>query len=518
MSHPVAGIPGRHSYRGWLIAAAFGLLALVLGIQENAYPYYYHIDEPTKTDQIVGGYRNFNHPLLLLVATDAALSLQGTPRTQQAAAVAGRTVSAVFTGLSGAAMALLASYKRGTLAAVCGGFFLATHWELFEKAHIFKEDPSLVFGLALTFLALFAYRSRPGLAAALFLGMAAGIATSSKYSGIIALICALPAPVLFKGSRGWFAPTATLLGAFLATVALFNCPVLTSEGFATFRASLVLETDKAVQGTWAEKETAFHFGYFKRLLYVGRAHMLPFFAWLLWVLLVVPGRRRWNFRYDDYLVALFPLLIAAILGFSTKNHGRYFLPGTLTLCYASGLGLAAILQSLAGSSFRFRKAAIAFLVLLAVAGSLERLTRYYQGFHGDPRVEMADFIRSSIPSNAVIVQGYGVHLPDPHLKLYSDGPVSGFFPQRLISSEKQPADLGSLDELRAQGVTHVAVCGQNYERYTKSTASPTPALADRYARRKRFYKDLFKEGTLVWERKADRIGTHNPPLKLYDIR
>ncbi len=505
------------SARGWLIAAAFGILAFVLGIQENGFPYYYHIDEPTKTEQLVEGTRNFNHPLLLLTVTDWVLDLDGTPRTHQSAALAGRTVSAVLTGLAVAAMALLAFYKRGLLAAACAGFFLATHWDIFEKAHIIKEDPGLICGLAFTFLALHVYRERPGAAAALFLGVAAGVAASSKYVGIAALLCALPAIFVFRGDRSIPSSLGALLGGFALTVAVFNFPLFSAEGLATFRSSLAAETDKALHGTWAEKESVFSGGYFERILYVGRAHMLAFFAWWLWVLLG-PQRKRWDFRYDDYLVALFPFAVALALGFSSKTHGRYFLPGTLTLCYATGLGLAAAIGSLRGSSFRFRKPAIALLVALAVVGSLERLHRYWDGFHRDPRVAMAAYIRETLPGDAVIAQGYGVHLPDPEIPLYSDTAAGGFLPQQLVSSSKQPADLGTLDELRARGITHVAVCGQNYERYTKSTAEPTAEAADRYARRKRFYQELFKSAELVWKRESGRVGTHNPPLRLYDIR
>jgi len=496
---------------GWIVAVVFGVLSFLLGIQENGFPYYYHIDEPTKTAQLVEGYRNFNHPLLLLTVSDLVASVSGLERTHQNMALVGRTVSALFTALAVAMMTLLAYWKGDRIAALCAGFFLAGHWDLFEKAHYLKEDPALCFGFAATFLALANYRRHQTVSAAVFLGAGVGLAASGKYLGIVALPFALPVFFLYSGRR-WRDLGIFFVG-FLFTLAVVNYPVLTPGGIAQFRESLGVETSKATRGTWAEP-TGYNWGFFERILYVSRAHMLVFFGWAYVIML---GKNRRETRYVDWVIALFPFLLAGLLGFSTKTSGRYFLPAVMVVCFVSGLGLASLLRGLVASGWRFRKVVVVFLILVAVGGSAERFNRYYQGFYKDPRAEMATFVRDGLPAGSVVVQGYGVHLPDPGLPRYREVAEKLSLGKKILSPS-HPPDLGTLDELRAKGVTHVAVTGQNYERYLNAGGrKPKKGRAERYYHRQKFYKALFGDCKLVWEREADRVGTHNPPLRIYAI-
>ena len=135
------------------MAAVLFAGALALNTRHNDFPFSYHPDEPGKVGQIIKGSRNFHHPLLLLSTTEYASRLGFIPRTPQPIVQTGRWVSAVFAAGSVVALALIVWLHYGALAGWGAGLVLALQADLFETAHYMKEDPALVFGLALSLLA-----------------------------------------------------------------------------------------------------------------------------------------------------------------------------------------------------------------------------------------------------------------------------------------------------------------------------------------------------------------------------
>src|SRR5689334_20501493 len=132
---------------GWdpergLREAAPGLWSLLLfaavlwlDTRSNQFPYFYHPDESVKVEQVRTGNWNFHHPMLLLAATRAAVSLTAAPAQEQRIAETGRWVSAAFVGLAVVAFSLLAFAWRGWAAAIATGLALLLHHQFFELAH-----------------------------------------------------------------------------------------------------------------------------------------------------------------------------------------------------------------------------------------------------------------------------------------------------------------------------------------------------------------------------------------------
>jgi hypothetical protein len=122
----------------WAIAAIVFAICMFLYSRDNAFPYYYHPDEPGKVGQILANERNFNHPLLLLTVTDLMSELAGMEGSPQEVVEAGRWVAAGFAAIAVAALALLAMHYQGLWAGICVGAIGAMSHRMLEYAHFMK--------------------------------------------------------------------------------------------------------------------------------------------------------------------------------------------------------------------------------------------------------------------------------------------------------------------------------------------------------------------------------------------
>src|SRR5688572_13996034 len=112
-----------HPERFRLLLWALCLLAFTFALNQrhHHFPYYYHPDEPGKAEQILTGRWNFNHPMLLLTATNVAVQVFKVPPKEQAIVEAGRLVSAFFMAAAVVALSLTAYLWRGWPAALLAG-------------------------------------------------------------------------------------------------------------------------------------------------------------------------------------------------------------------------------------------------------------------------------------------------------------------------------------------------------------------------------------------------------------
>ena len=110
----------------------------------------------------------------------------------QAIVQTGRWVSAAFAAGAVAAFALLAWWNYGLLIGWGAGLVVVVQDDLFELSHYMKEDPALLFGLALALLAAHIWWRQPGRRSLRFLAIGCGLATAGKYLGIISLGFGLP--------------------------------------------------------------------------------------------------------------------------------------------------------------------------------------------------------------------------------------------------------------------------------------------------------------------------------------
>lgn len=496
-----------------LWAAGLMMASLTLFTRNHDFPYYYHPDEPDKVEQVRSGEWNFHHPMLLLSTTRAVVHVAGLSTEPQAIVQTGRWVSACFAAVAVVALSLLAWCWRGWMVAIPAGLTLLLHHQLYELAHYMKEDTALLMGVALTFLAAHRLWQESSRGGALALGVAVALAISGKYIGATMLAVALP--VLWLAPRGcrymrltWF------LAGVVAVLVLVNWPLL--AGFSKAQGSFARETSLVVHGQDPETaRSAPHAAYWEYFL----RNTTPA-IWLLLTALGVGLRRRWRgLSLPERALVLFPVLYTVALSFSPKENDRYFLPATALFTVLAAAGIWDVARR---PEWRARRWWIAAgcTVLLAAAQlpswTRDRagLLRYDAAFQRDDLQELIEWMRAEMPPDAVVAKDGKVNLPDPQKKKHASR--VGVVPQTIISA-KYAADLGTIEELRAKGVSYVIVSRGVYGKFVDDIHAGKPR-SEKFTRRRTFYERLLRESDLLFERDRGTVIYLHPGLRVYKLR
>ncbi len=493
-----------------LWALALFAATLFLHTQHNSFPYYYHPDEPGKVEQVLTGEWNFHHPMLLLSTTRAVTQCSGVAMNEQTVVETGRWVSAAFTATAVVALSVLAFAWRGWGAGIATGAALLTHHQLFELSHYFKEDPALLAGLALTFMMLLAcsWRATPWRAA--LLGVACGLAVSGKYLGVIAI--ALAVPVLWREPERRGLRFAVFAGALVATFIIINLPLLLH--LATFRESFGREMEFVVKGQRGLTRSVPHTQYWN----VFRDNTTPFIWLLLGAFLHARWRERRTLSLAEWIIIAFPFAYAITLSFSPKTNDRYFLPATALFTLQAAIGAVDLVRHYTARPMRSRwmAAAVAGLVatqLFALPRPLDWpcFAEYWRAFQIDDHAALRKWA-TNLRHSAVIAKDNRILLPDPTKK--RDVKRLGTLPQKVLS-ERFAADLGTMEELRAKGVTHIIVSESDYGRFFLAGLRPQEGERADFERRKAFYESLLRDGELLWERDRGTVIYLHPGIRIY---
>lgn len=476
----------RFACSAWLMAAVLLVAGTSLYTTHNDFPFYYHPDEKGKVRQIAEHTRNYKHPLLLLTASNLVTKFSRGPQTPQQIVQSGRAVSAFFAAVAAVAMALLARRMAGALggplAAVLGGWsagaLVLLNASMFDFAHYMKEDPALVMGMALTFLALHLFWTRRDDASLLFVGAAAATAVSGKYVGwlllpfVVWIVLRACEPADRRRSAKLFLKGFALVWVIMNYSLLF-------DPFKPF-SSLAGEMKGVVGGHRGLTKDVPHAVYVHAFLNLPLAIQALFAVYILGLL----ARVR-KVTPAEWLVPGFALLLAVMMSFSPKASPRYFLPVEMAVCFGAGLGAAWAATWLASFCGRAREIVLATAWALLFGAALWNVTpvlqEHCQAMAMDDRIEFKAWIARHVPPSAVIAEDGRVHLPVANAPKYEHEPQ---IPQTVMESE-YAADLGTVAQLRAKGVTHVAIDILTFMRY--DMFRPTAKKADEFARHKAFY-------------------------------
>jgi len=534
ISEPVAAEPRRGRAGAWITAVVLFALTLALDTRHNDFPYSYHPDEGGKVTQVLVGSRNFHHPLLLLQATAYVSRLAFIPHQPQAIVETGRWVSAAFAAGSVVAFALIAWWNYGLLVGWGAGLAVAFQEDLFELAHYMKEDPALLFGLALALFAAYVWWRNPGKGSLWFLAIACGLAVAGKYLGIVAVLFALPLViwhraadvVLARSVRVW-----TFLAVFAGVFLLCNVPLFARQISSPFR-SISHEMHGVAGGHRGLTRKVPHAEYLVALKKKVPPLLLGL-AGIYALALLITARRR---TPPEWITLLFPVVFLAMISCSPKIAERYLLPVSAMLPLLAALGVGEIGRVVAGES-RPRQIlsglAVAVILAFLVRSELPTFTQFYDalcerqpkaeppalfsrlylGFQHDDPAEVADWVTKNLPAEAVVAEDHRVNLSATK----ADGlSTAARVPQKVLDASFAP-ELGTLDELRAKGVGYVAVCRQNYGRFFNDETAPQAEVKSGYNQQRDFYARLFKEGKLVKDWPKGPIAYLQPGIKLYSI-
>lgn len=490
-----------------LWALCLGSASILLTTRHNDFPHLYHPDEPGKVRQVMRGDWNFNHPMLLLATARMASAIVRSDAPQTVAET-GRGVSAAFVAVAVVALSLLGYHWRGWPGAIASGVLLVGHHQLFELAHYMKEDTALLMGLSLVFLALslFWHRSTPGTAA--FFGGACGLALSGKYLGGFALALALPVvwvSSITSRQRSLFV-WAAFLGALVCVVAAINYPLLIQWG--TFQTSFDKEVGLVLKGHGGLTRRVPHSEYLNIFIDNTTAVIAALLAWHLYSW----WTRRGASPLPETFLTILPFVYVAALSCSPKSNDRYFLPATGLFTFLAAVGAVDLSQHLR----RRFKPRHTLLILLFAASLFEapRLWRYYRAFQMDDRAELVAWVKNNIPPGVTIAQDGRVKLAQA-ADMAQFGGGQPLFPK--IIGRKFAADLGTIDELRAGGVTHAIVSQSDYGGFFRRSHGPQRGREASFHLQKAWYERLFREGELLWERPRGTVIYLHPGLRVYRL-
>ncbi len=485
-------------------------ITLWLGTRNHDFPWYYHPDEPGKVEQVLGERAlNFHHPMLLLNSAIAAVKVFGVEQNQQAVAEAGRTVSACFTAAAVVMLSLLGYLWRGWRVAILAGLALATHHQLFELAHYFKEDTALLFGLSFTFLAVNLHLRTPSLRTAMLTGMGVGLAISGKVPGALSLLVVIPAFIATRKQCGLRTIAASAFVALLVLLAtnpqaLMN-PAAVVENFNR-------EAKLATSGQGMTQSVP-HTKYWSIFL----TNTTPVIWLLLIAALVSAWRRRRELNIAECATILFPFALAIIMSFFPKENDRYFLPASALFTLLAAVGVADAAQSLHG---KLRRSALELILGAAlVLGQFvdwtdDRggLVRYIEAFQTDDTADALEWLRSNTRPEEIIAKDNRVRLPNEKRNSKKARPL----PNEIRTSE-YAADLGTLDELLADGVDYVIVSKSTYGRFERSGFRPKIGGEDDAERRRAFYAELLRAYEPAWSRPRSAVIYLHPGIEIFRI-
>lgn len=484
------------------VSLAVFALSLALGTYRNDFPYYYHLDEPLEVLMVLNGTTNFHHPLLMGNTTDLVRRVLGVGQEPQTVVEIGRTCNAIFAALACVALAWVAYRFAGLAAGIGAGLLTALHPLLMELSHYYKEDPALLFGLAVSFLMVTKFWDAPTRTNALLLGSANGLAFSGKYIGIVVVLLSLAVLIFARPRRPRWAEVGLLATGFLLTVGVINYQLVAGAG-------------KLFTGVGREVALLNGGG--------GKLQLTSKYLWVLmenshWLLLLCAAwyiaKLVWRPRehvLPEYLYVVFALLFALMLSFTPKTAERYFLPVTISVTLFAAIGMADFCRTfpLLARRPRWQQHAV-FGILLAVSCAIffETLVIRLAGFGIDTRRQLATFIEQNLPPDAVIVQDSRVQLVALSPKAKAQRSFS--VPQRVLSNHFA-GDFGSVQDLRSQNILYVALMpGQKYKPH------PASKLKTR-AEYDQFVTDLKQTGELIWTGKPHPPQIVNPHLELYRL-
>jgi len=507
---------GRGTRITWRHACLILLLVWSLALASifghgNDFPASWHPDEPAKVAQVLGAPPNFHHPELLLMATRLALVFQAHP-TPESVVVAGRWVSATAAAAAVGALALSALLLYGEVAALLTALLVGTNPLLFGLAHYMKEDPVYVFGLCVFLLTCVRYDRRPSAGRLAQMALAAGLAMSGKYIGIIAPIIALG--IIAWRNRGNASATlrrsAVVVGLSLAVFIAVDAQLL--ESFYRFFFGLRQEMKHVIDnsgGLYYPLSSPF---YLEGLLQICSPLIIIIYGWMAFRIV----RSRGRSGVAKLVIGLLPVAYLAMLQLSPVKAVRYELPVAMIVATLAACGFALLLARRRSPAVRL---VAALAVMIVLAGQLAGIAAARKAMLNDTRGQMAEWIKGNLSPGAVLAEGRYSGMTEEFAQPTLPNEVT----VKVLTGYYTAAELGSLDDLRAAGVTHVLIADTGFGRYFNPMVridEKDPYWAPRVANVHAFHVALFETARLVHQiPSAAPVGTYfSPGLWLFDIR
>lgn len=503
--------------RPWLPVFVFALIfagSCALNAINIGFPVYWHPDEPGKALQLQTGNYNFFHPQLLLRLAMLFHGLLPLDQSTREIILAGRFASAVTAAVATTAFGIFVMRRFGIAFGIATAFLLALTPTVFLNAHFFKEDASLLMGIALVMLAIQSVDSAPRSRNIALLGAAVGLAASAKYIGVIMVVPAI-AMLASKHPR-WIDCVRCLICAAFVFVAINIAGIL---GSSSLKAGLFKEITHVTTN-----HGGISYGLKSTRTLLNFWEGTPAGAIAIWVaaMLLIIGRQFSSGKNDaakapasammDNIVVFTPLLLLAAAQFSMVAIPRYVLPATV-LALVAAVWISA---SEFSSTRNYARRALP-VILLAFSGAATSVSfaTTMRIFMNDPRIQLGEWIALHLPADAKVATEFYAGLPTPE-NLAVDRTLPAL-PQTVKMPFQSLCAARSLSNLRELGYTHIAMSGGNFERFFDPKAR---IAGDAAVACKRFYEEVFDKLTPLYE--IPRVTEVSPSLSrrllVYDLR
>ena len=504
--------------------------------RNNSFSIAYHPDEPGKVEQVVEGYRNYLHPLLLLETTSLWLKLKPVNTdNNQLVVMAGRDVSAFFGATAAALLTLTAYLCAGWWGLILGALLLGLCPPLLVYSHYMKEDASLVVGLAVTILATrMIWMSRrwwTRIPCWALLAAGCALATSGKYVGAMTLV--LPVALFFiaPGFRWWRPILRILLFVPILVVCLvaINHRALNLNNLDIQKVMHdpdgweYLFTPGFLNGLNRETRhsSTEHLGMtaHRPNNYALRQALSDTWPWgalplaALPLVLLLTRRQGWGW---EVLLLLFTAFCTLVLSYSIILFPRYVLPLVVLIHLAAALTLARLLVAMRGRPVAQATAGICTGLILLVC-LFPRCLDYTYQFGHDARETLQEWAIKNLPANARV---YCDNYTAMAVPLLGENSLRNLRPDVRVYSPMFAASVGSLTDLARYGECYVVICQTAYDRYFEPSAMPAMGNEDEILQMKSFYQTLLEKYVPVWQSvPAHYTGAFaNPDIKVYRLK
>jgi hypothetical protein len=129
--------------------------------------------------------------------------------------------------------------------------------------------------------------------------------------------------------------------------------------------------------------------------------------------------------------------------------------------------------------------------------------------------DLIQWMRADLPANAIVAADAKTGLPDTDNKRKNRLGRTSAVPQKVMVS-RLAADFGTLDQLRAMGVTHVAVSESSYGRFFRADLRAKDEKDSKFREDRAFYEELL-HGEPIFDRERGTIIYLHPGIRVYRI-
>ena len=506
-----------------LVVIYIGLFFLTLMVSTwgNDFPVAYHPDEPSKVLQLTGRFeRNHRHPPLLLDLTQWVHKISGRDNTIPSIAASGRLASALGAACVAVLFTAMSHRLAGGLAAVLVGIMVGLCPSLTLFAHYMKEDVLLVLGMTAVWASAVAFWLKPTCKMAACLGIACILAVMAKYIGVVALLVGIVLGIIrlsrLESAQKWKMSISFLIAMVLSLLVLGYH--WWSNGAEAIN-GLKYELDHVQTG-----HQGLEVSFLSNLFFYGKQLFWQLQYWpavmgvigLVWLTCSAGKKVRLAARIALGLFLVYGLCL--LLG--RVSEDRYALPLVVLLSWFAAMFIEQLIRRIPQARLRGVISIATCFFVLGAYGYMSYQVAYQ--FTHDGRLEMGTWVQANLNASDTVVEDMYCAMPDQRYdiqtKLYGK-----WVPK--IRMKHYAADFGTIDQLLAKGVTHIAVCNYSYGRFLDDSRlflseNADQKMKNRDQHRREFYRDLLRSGHMVWQHQPRYVlpGLTSPSLAIYRLQ